>query len=110
MGMLTGGIHGRKLKLIVEDIGDEEWQIFNEMMGQFDQPVLFIEIFDSLRALRNKEVLDLSNKQMKEMIKESINRKILVRSTRGNHAYYRLNPDLHPDGETDDDPEIEPAE
>ncbi|MFN8470631.1 MAG: NYN domain-containing protein [Anaerolineae bacterium] len=95
---------------LAEDIGDEEWQIFNEMMQQFDQPVLFIEIFDSLRALRNKEVLDLSNKQMKEMIKESINRKILVRSTRGNHAYYRLNPDLQPDVDTDGEPEVEPAE
>lgn len=94
----------------LEDIGDEEWQIFNEMMQQFDQPVLFIEIFDSLRALRNKEVLDLSNKQMKEMIKESINRKILVRSTRGNHAYYRLNPDLNPDGGEDGEPETEPTE
>ncbi len=95
---------------LAEDIGDEEWQIFREMMQQFDQPVLFIEIFDSLRALRNKEVLDLSNKQMKEMIKESINRKLLVRSTRGNHAYYRLNPDLHLEGEAEGDPEVEPVE
>lgn len=76
-----------------EDIGEAEWQIFREMMAHFDQPTLFIEIFDSLRALRNKEVLDLSNKQMKELIKESINRKMLVRTTRGAHAYYRLNPD-----------------
>ncbi len=99
---------------LAEDVGDEEWQIFHEMMQQFDQPVLFIEIFDSLRALRNKEVLDLSNKQMKEMIKESINRKLLVRSTRGNHAYYRLNPDFEPDaeaeGEGEGELEVEPAE
>ena len=87
---LEGGGEG------IEDIGEAEWQIFREMMAHFDQPVLFIEVFDSLRALRNKEVLDLSNKQMKEMIKESINRKMLVRNTRGNHAYYRLNPDWRP--------------
>jgi len=79
-----------------DDIGEEEWHMFQQMMSQFDQPVLFIEIFDSLRALRNKEVLDLSNKQMKELIKESINRKMLVRTTRGTHAYYKLNPEWQP--------------
>jgi hypothetical protein len=82
-----------------EDIGEVEWHIFSQMMGQFDQPVLFIEIFDSLRALRNKEVLDLSNKQMKDLIKESINRKMLVRTTRGTHAYYKLNPEWQPAAE-----------
>jgi len=84
-----------------EEIGEREWQFFRDMMAHFEQPVLFIEVFDSLRALRNKEVLDLSNKQMKEMIKESINRKMLVRTTKGTHAYYKLNPDWQPtpDGE-----------
>ncbi len=84
-----------------EEIGEREWQFFRDMMAQFEQPVLFIEVFDSLRALRNKEVLDLSNKQMKEMIKESINRKMLVRTTKGTHAYYKLNPDWQsmPEGE-----------
>lgn len=84
-----------------EDIGEREWQFFRDMMAQFEQPVLFIEVFDSLRALRNKEVLDLSNKQMKEMIKESINRKMLVRTTKGTHAYYKLNPDWQPTAEAE---------
>jgi len=84
-----------------EEIGEREWQFFRDMMAHFEQPVLFIEVFDSLRALRNKEVLDLSNKQMKEMIKESINRKMLVRTTKGTHAYYKLNPDWHPTAEAE---------
>ncbi len=61
--------------------------------------MLFIQIYDALRGLRNQEVLDLSNKQIKGMIKDAINTHMLLRTTRGSHAYYRLNPDYHFDKE-----------
>lgn len=76
-------------------IGPREWKTFLEMMRQFDEPVLFIQIYDAMRGLRNQEVLDLSNKQIKSMIKDAINEHMLLRTTRGSHAYYRLNPDYH---------------
>lgn len=76
-------------------VGPKEWQTFVNTVRQFDEPVLFIQIFDALRGRRNQEVLDLSNKQIKGMIKEAINTHILLRTTRGSHAYYRLNPDYH---------------
>ncbi|MFQ6057406.1 MAG: NYN domain-containing protein [Anaerolineae bacterium] len=75
-----------------EGIGSKEWQIFQEAMGQFGEPVLFIQIYDTLRGLRNKEVLDLSNRQLKGMIKQAINKRMLIRTTRGTHGYYHLNP------------------
>jgi uncharacterized LabA/DUF88 family protein len=76
----------------LEGIGTKEWQIFRETMNQFGESVLFIQIYDALRGLRNKEVLDLSNKQIKGMVKQAINKGMLVRTTRGAHGYYHLSP------------------
>ncbi|MFQ6015807.1 MAG: NYN domain-containing protein [Anaerolineae bacterium] len=81
-------------------IGAEEWDVFIDTMRQFDQPVLFIQIYNSLRALRNKEVLDLSNKQIRHMIKIAIREGMLRRIGRGVHGYYQLQdnigvPDQH---------------
>lgn len=78
-----------------EDLSDlvltlKEWGVFEEAMRQFDQPVLFIQVYDALRGLRNKEIIDLSNHDIKRMIKLAINEGLLVRSTRGSHAYYRI--------------------
>jgi uncharacterized protein (TIGR00288 family) len=76
----------------LEGIEPEHWAIFENVMRQFDEPVLFIQIYDALRGLRNQEVLDLSNKQIRAMIKRAINTRMLQRTTRGSHAYYRLDP------------------
>ena len=72
-----------------------------EAMRQFPEPVLFIQIYDALRGLRNKEIIDLSNHDIKRMIKMAINHKLLLRATRGSHAYYQINPDrpFSPDDE-----------
>lgn len=72
---------------------DKDWAVFEEAMRQFDEPVLFIQIYDMLRGLRNKEIIDLSNHAIKHMIKLAINHGMLLRSTHGSHAYYRMNPD-----------------
>jgi uncharacterized protein (TIGR00288 family) len=68
----------------------KDWGVFEESLRQFDQPVLFIQIYDALRGLRNKEIMDLSNHDIKRMIKLAINEGLLVRSTRGSHAYYQI--------------------
>lgn len=68
-----------------------DWAVFEEAMKQFDDAALFIQIYDALRGLRNKEIIDLSNHEIKQMIKVAINHDLLVRSTRGPHAYYSLN-------------------
>jgi uncharacterized protein (TIGR00288 family) len=78
----------------VDGIGPSEWRIITDVMRQFDEPVLFIQIYDALRGLRNQEVLDLSNQQIRAVIKQAINTRMLQRTTRGQHAYYRLNPEM----------------
>jgi len=78
---------------VSEEIGSAEWDTFCSAMRQFDEPVLFIQIYDSLRALRNKEVLDLSNQQIRGMIKRAIREGLLIRTSRGTHGYYHLNPE-----------------
>ena len=61
-------------------------------MRSFEEPVLFIQVYDSLRGLRNKEIIDLSNNAIKHMIKVAINEGLLKRVTRGSHAYYAIDP------------------
>lgn len=78
----------------VAGIGPREWRAFRDAMRQFDEPVLFVHIYNSLRGLRNQEVIDLSNSQIKEMIKKAIKNGLLIRSSRGAHRYYELNPEL----------------
>ncbi|MCC7018862.1 MAG: NYN domain-containing protein [Ardenticatenales bacterium] len=68
----------------------KDWAVFEEALRQFTEPVLFIQIYDALRGLRNKEIIDLSNQDIKAMIKIAINEGLLVRTTRGPHAYYQI--------------------
>lgn len=72
-------------------VGPREWKLFQDTMGQFREPVMFVHIYNALRGLRNQELLDLSNAELREFIKLAIDLGILVRSTKGAHAYYELN-------------------
>ncbi len=76
------------------DFDDKDWAVFEEAMKQLDNAALFIQIYDALRGLRNKEIIDLSNHDIKRLIKEAINVGLLKRDTRGPHAYYQLDPEL----------------
>lgn len=69
---------------------DREWDVFRSTMSQFSEPVRFTEIFNALRGLRNQEVMELTNNELKELVKQSINRGMLQRTGRGAKAYYRL--------------------
>jgi hypothetical protein len=68
----------------------KDWAVFEESLKQIGDAALFIQIYDSLRGLRNKEIIDLSNSDIKLLIKEAINEGLLKRITRGPHAYYEL--------------------
>jgi len=70
--------------------GEREWEIFRSSMAQFAEPVRFADIFSALRGLRNQEVLGLTNNELKELVKQAINRGMLQRTGRGARAYYRL--------------------
>lgn len=70
--------------------GEREWEIFRSSMTQFAEPVRFADIFSALRGLRNQEVLGLTNNELKELVKQAINRGMLQRTGRGARAYYRL--------------------
>jgi hypothetical protein len=69
----------------------QEWRVFKEAIADLDEPALFIQIYDSLRNYRNKDQLDLSNREIKNMIKQAINSGMLQRNTKGSHAYYAIN-------------------
>jgi uncharacterized protein (TIGR00288 family) len=71
-------------------ITPREWRIFRDMMGQFDEPVRFVQIYNALRGLRNTEVIDLSNAEIRDMIKTAIREGLLTRTTRGAHGFYKL--------------------
>ena len=51
-------------------------------MSQFTEPVRFADIFNALRGLRNQEVVELTNNELKELVKQAINRGILQRTGR----------------------------
>ena len=70
------------------NLSENDWAVFEEAMNQIGEPALFILIYDALRGLRNKEIIDLSNQDIKRMIKRAINDGLLIRTTRGPHAYY----------------------
>jgi hypothetical protein len=71
---------------------DTDWAVFDEAMRQSSEPMLFIQIYDTLRELRNKDIIDLSNRDIKHMVKLAINSGLLVRSTRGPNGYYHIDP------------------
>jgi len=73
-------------------LSDSDWAVFEESMRSFEEPVLFIQVYDALRGLRNKEIIDLSNSAIKHMIKVAINEGLVQRVTRGSHAYYTIDP------------------
>ena len=75
------------------ELSDMDWGVFEEAMRQFDKPALFIQIYDALRNFRNKDIIALSNQDIKRMVKTAINHGLLLRTTRGSHGYYRINPD-----------------
>jgi uncharacterized protein (TIGR00288 family) len=67
-----------------------EWRVLLEAMSQFSGPVRFIEIFGALRGARNQELVELTNSEIKDLVKQAINRGLLQRTGRGAKAYYRL--------------------
>jgi uncharacterized protein (TIGR00288 family) len=69
---------------------NREWEVVLVSLSQFTEPVRFIEIFSTLRSLRNQELLDLTNTELKDLVKQAINRGVLQRTGRGAKAYYRL--------------------
>lgn len=71
-------------------LSDRDWAAFEEAMHAFEEPALFIQVYDALRGLRNKEIIDLSNGAIKYMIKMAINEGLLRRVSQGPHAYYSL--------------------
>jgi uncharacterized protein (TIGR00288 family) len=81
---------------------DEEWRVFCVMMQDFPKPTSFGQIFDSLRELRNKQVITRTNEQLRSLIKQAINNGVLERSGRGKRVYYMLKQDHTNDNETKD--------
>lgn len=68
----------------------KEWRVLRSAMADFNEPALFIQIYDTLRNYRNRDRIDLSNREIKDMIKKAINSGMLQRHTKGSHAYYTV--------------------
>lgn len=69
---------------------DQEWTIFRTVMSQYNEPLRFNEIFNALRGLRNQEVMELTNNELKQLVKQALNRGMMQRTGRGAKGYYRL--------------------
>ena len=69
---------------------DEEWQAFQNMMRAFGRPASFTQILDGLRELRNQQVINRTNEQIRTLAKQAINEGILDKVGRGRHIYYQL--------------------
>lgn len=69
---------------------ERDWKLFRDTMRQYSEPVLFVHIYNALRGLRNQELMDLSNAELRELIKRAIDLDLLKRTTKGAHAYYEL--------------------
>ena len=73
------------------EISREKWKLFINTMAQFDAPVPFVRVFDALRGLRNQNLLDLSNKEAKDMVIKAIHLGLLTRiNRRGRRTLYQL--------------------
>lgn len=69
---------------------DAEWQAFQNMISAFGRPVSFTQILDGLRDLRNQQVINRTNEQMRTFAKQAINGGMLDKIGRGRHTYYQL--------------------
>ncbi len=69
---------------------DAEWQAFRNMIRAFGRPVSFTQIIDGLRELRNQQIINYTNEQMRTFAKQAINGGILEKTGRGRHTYYQL--------------------
>ncbi len=69
---------------------DEEWLAFRKMMHAFGRPVSFTQILDGLRELRNQQVINRTNEQIRTFAKQAINGGMLDKIGRGRHTYYQL--------------------
>ncbi|GAC1362398.1 MAG: hypothetical protein NVSMB42_22040 [Herpetosiphon sp.] len=80
---------------------ERDWNVFRSAIAEFSEPVRFANIFNALRGLRNQEVVELTNNELKELVKQAINSGMLHRTGRGAKAYYRLNSQYRPASDTD---------
>jgi uncharacterized protein (TIGR00288 family) len=94
---------------------EAEWNLLREIVGRFERPAPFNQIHNVLREARNSAGITRTNEELRTLIKQAINNRLLERSGKGNHIVYRL-AQAAPDegreaGETPDQAEmIEAAE
>lgn len=84
-----------------ESFGEREWNMFNQVMLAYNEPVPFADIFNDLREMRNTQEVSLTNNALKELIKQAINAGKVQRSNRGAKAHYRLIAPVIPDNALD---------
>lgn len=73
-----------------EVFSDEEWQAFRAMMAEQSRPISFTQMLEGLRSLRNQQVINRTNEQIRTLAKQAINSGMLDRSGRGTRIYYTL--------------------
>ncbi len=92
-----------------EVFAEEEWQAFRAMMAEQSRPISFTQMLEGLRNLRNQQVINRTNEQIRTLAKQAINSGMLDRSGRGTRVYYtlKLSDGEHPEApphETDTTP------
>jgi uncharacterized protein (TIGR00288 family) len=89
---------------------EAEWDLLREIVGRFERPAPFNQIHNVLREARNSAGITRTNEELRTLIKQAINNRLLERSGKGNHIVYRLaqaTSDESPEaGETPDQAEL----
>jgi hypothetical protein len=90
---------------------EAEWDLLREIVGRFERPAAFNQIHNALREARNSAGITRTNEELRTLIKQAINNRLLERSDKGNHIVYRLAQPAPVEGDTPDQAElIEAAE
>jgi uncharacterized protein (TIGR00288 family) len=80
-----------------------EWNLLREIVGRFERPASFNQIHNGLREARNSAGITRTNEELRTLIKQAINNRLLERSGKGSNIVYRLAQPSPPDDQHDPD-------
>jgi uncharacterized protein (TIGR00288 family) len=69
---------------------EAEWNLLREIVARFERPAPFNQIHNALREARNSAGITRTNEELRTLIKQAINNRLLERSGKGNNIVYRL--------------------
>lgn len=71
---------------------EDEWQTLRDVMMEFQRPVSFAKIHDTLREVRNRDesAIVRTNEELRTLVKQAINNGMFTRTGKGSRVTYQL--------------------